>query len=225
MRALRSIPVPAALSALLGSVMLAVSFSINNGPPENATGRQLTEFIDQNRDSIAWGAWLQAVGPVFIVYFTVTIVVLAGATGRPAGWMTLFGAATLMTVNLIEVVCYLTQLQTHSATMPRLSTDLIRGVQHLYFFVAAPLLFVSLGVVILGSSVLPRLLGYLAILLGAAFAVAGIATVPDITVPVAVQLSASIQVLWWVAAASVLLVRAWRERGRNTDAPNRIRIR
>jgi hypothetical protein len=188
--------------------MLIVSFAINNGPPAGASGAQLTAFGQQNYDAILWGAWLQAAGPVFIVVFAFTIVVLAGATARLAGWMTLFGAATLMTVSLVEIVFYIGALHTIPATMAGISYALIGSVQHLYFIVAAPALWLPLGLVVLGSAVLPRILGYLALALAAGYALAGVVTLLDLTVPVAVQVSASIQVLWWLAAAGTLIMRA-----------------
>ena len=91
--------------------------------------------------------------------------------------------------------------------MALISYELIRAVQHLYFIVATPAFFLPLGIVILGSDVLPRLLGYLALVLGAAFAIAGVVTLLSLTVPVVVQASASIQVVWWLAAAIALIVR------------------
>jgi hypothetical protein len=188
--------------------MLIVSFAINPGPPAGASGAQLTAFGQQHFDAIVWGAWLQAVGPALIVLFAFTIVVLAGATARLAGWMTLFGAATLMTVSLIEITGYLGTLHTSPATMAETSYTLIHSVQHLYFIVAAPALWLPLGLVILGSAVLPRILGYLALVLAAGYALAGVFTLLDLTVPVAVQISASVQVLWWLAAAGIFIRRA-----------------
>lgn len=60
---------------------------------------------------------------------------------------------------------------------------------------------------VLGSDPLPRLLGYLAVLLRAAFAIAGVLTLFSLEVPPAVQLAASVQVVWWLAAALALMVR------------------
>ena len=66
-----------------------------------------------------------------------------------------------------------------------------------------------LGLVILGSGVLPRILGYLAIVLAAAYALAGAVTLLDLTVPAAVQISAGVvPALWWLAAAGTLIMRA-----------------
>ena len=201
-----------ALSAIVGVIMLITSFSLNPGPPSNATGAQLIAFGNQYYTSILWGAWLQAVGPLLIVLFAFAIVSLAGATTRLAGWMTMFGGTILMTVSLVEITFYMSALNTtplnnNPAAMGLISLALIHSVQHLYFIVGAPALFIPLGVVILGSRLLPRLLGYLAIVLGAAFAIAGVVYLFDLTLPVLVQAFASIQVLWWLAAAIMLIVR------------------
>jgi hypothetical protein len=55
---------------------------------------------------------------------------------------------------------------------------------------------------------LPRILGYLALVLAAGFALAGVLTLLDLTVPAAVQISASAQALWRLAAAGTLIMRA-----------------
>ena len=199
----------AAVSGLAGTCMIGISFAINTGPPAGASGAQLTAFGQQHFDAISWGAWLQAVGPALIAVFALAVVVLAGATARLAGWMTLFGAATLMTVSLIEITGYLGVLHTSPATMAGTSLALIRSVQHLWFIVAAPALWLPLGLVILGSAVLPRILGYLAIVLAAGYALAGALTLLDLTVPAAVQIFAGfVPALWWLAASGTLLTRA-----------------
>ena len=197
----------AAVSGLVGTCMIGISFAINTAPPAGASAAQLTAFGQQHHNAILWGSWLQAVGPALIVVFALAIVVLAGATARLAGWMTLFGAATLMTVSLIEITGYIGTLQTSPATMPETSLALIHSVQHLWFIVAAPALFLPLGLVILDSQVLPRILGYLAIVLAAGYALAGVVTLLDLTVPPAVQISAGVPALWWLAAAGTLLRR------------------
>ena len=88
------------------------------------------------------------------------------------------------------------------------SLELIHSVQHLWFIVAASALFLPLGLVILGSAVLPRILGYLALVLAAGYALAGVVTLLDLTVPAAVLISAGIPAVWWLAAAGTLLIRA-----------------
>ena len=204
----RTATVWAAVSGLVGTCMLGISFAINTGPPAGASGAQLAAFGQQHHDAILWGAWLQAVGPALIAVFAFAIVVLAGATARLAGWTTLFGAATLMSVSLIEITGYIGTVHTSPATMPETSLALIYSVQHLYFIVAAPAVWLPLGLVILGSGVLPRILGYLALVLFAVFALAGVFTLLDLTVPPAVQILGSVQALWWLAAAGTLIIHA-----------------
>ena len=146
---------------------------------------------------------------MLIAVFALAIVVLAGATARLAGWMTLFGAATLMTVSLIEITGYIGTVHTSPATMPGTSLALIYSVQHLWFIVGAPALWVPLALVILRSSVLPRILGILALVLAAGYVLAGVFTLGDPTVPPGVQIAAGVvPALWWLAAAGTLLIRA-----------------
>src|SRR5580704_16342740 len=164
----RSFCILSGLSGVTGVVLLIVSFAINSGPPPGATSADLVRFGQQNHANILWGAWLQAVGPVLIVLFAFALVHLAGATHRLAGWMTFFGATVLMTVSLIEITFYISALSPDPAIMPFVSLRLISAVQHLFFIVAAPTLFLPLGIALVSSSILPRLFGYLALLLAAA---------------------------------------------------------
>jgi hypothetical protein len=196
------------LSGVAGVVLIMVSFTINSGPPPGATGAELVKFGQQNYANILWGAWLQAVGPVLIVLFAFALVHLAGATQGLAGWMTLFGATTLMTVSLIEITLYISALSTNPDIMPFISLRLISAVQHLYFIVAAPTLFLPLGIVLVSSSILPRLFGYLALLLATAFAALGIIFLLRLTLPGAVTAFAGVQAIWWLAAAITLIVRS-----------------
>src|SRR5215469_2749598 len=201
----------AALSGITGVVLPVISFDINPGPPANATTAQLIAFANQNSTSILWGAWLQAVGPLLILVFAFAIVYLAGATSRLAGWMTLFGGAILMMVSLIEITFYIGTLYGTSTGLT--SGDLIHAVQHLYFIVAAPALFLPLGVVILSSHILPRVLGYLALALGAAFAILGVVFLTQLILPAWVTAFAGIQAFWWLAAAIIVIVRPGKTSG------------
>ena len=195
------------LSGIIGVVLLIVSFAINNGPPPGATYQEFVKFGQQNYAQVLWGAWLQAVGPILIVIFAFALVHLAGATQRLAGWMTFFGATILMIVSLMEVTFYSTALSTDPTTMPSISLTLISAVQHLYFIVAAPALFLPLGIVLVSSRILPRLFGHLALVLGTVFAVLGVIFLLRLTLPSAVTAFGGVQALWWLAAAITLIVR------------------
>jgi hypothetical protein len=120
------------------------------------------------------GAWLQAVGPVLIVFFALAIVHLAVATNKLSGWMTLLGSSILIMVSLTEVVCYIKALLPVPETMVAIGNNMGHAMQHLYFIIAAPSLFLPLAFVILASEVLPCVFGYLTIILAMAFITVGI---------------------------------------------------
>src|SRR6201993_5201441 len=141
----RSFCILSGLSGIVGVVLISVSFNINPGPPPGATNAELMKFGQQHYASILWGAWLQAVGPVLIVLFAFALVHLSEATSHLAGWMTIFGATVLMTVSLMEIGFYISALSPEPTMMPSMSLRLFYAVQHLYFIVAAPALFLPLG--------------------------------------------------------------------------------
>jgi hypothetical protein len=200
----------AGISGLAGVILIITSFIINPGPPPGATLAQIEAFGQHYFSAILWGAWLQAVGPVFIMLFAFTIVIAAGAVHKLAGWMTFFGGCILMCVSLIEITFYIAVLfEPHALTTPIIMA-LIEAVQHLYFIVAAPSLFIPLGIVIITSSVLPRLFGYLAVIFGIFFAVIGMLTLLTLKLPPTVTMLGIIQGLWWLSAAITLIVR-WRK--------------
>lgn len=199
-----------ALSGIIGVLMLTISFSINPGPPPGYSAPDLARFVEQSCKSVLWGAWLQAVGPVFVVLFAFALVHLCGADRRLSGWMTFFGATTLMTVNLIEVTFYICALFTSPPGMTEVGIRLIDSVQHLYFIVSAPAVFLPLGAVLVKSRLIPRVVGYLALGLGITFALVGMASLLTLALPASVTALGSIQALWWLLAAFSLLVRSRR---------------
>ena len=204
----RTLCILSGIAGILGVLMIGTSFGINAGPPPDATAEQLVAFGQTHFKAILQGAWLQAVGPWLIIFFALTLVHLAGAFHRLSGWMTLFGAMVLMMVSLAEVVFYIAALFTEPPTMALISNEIAHAIQHLYFIVAAPSLFLPLGVVVLSSSILPRTFGYLALILGAAFFVLGMTSLFSLLLSSAVTSLAAIQAFWWAAAAIALIVRS-----------------
>ena len=110
-------------------------------------------------------------------------------------------------MSLIEITFYISAWYPEPMIMPSISLRFISAVQHLYFIAAAPALFLPLGFAIIESRVLPKTLGYLALLLAATFAVLGAAFMLQLTLPASVTAVAGIQALWWLAAAITLIVR------------------
>lgn len=187
--------------------MIGLSFAINNGSPSGAGGAQLLEFAQRNYAQVLWGAWLQAVGPVLIVLFAFSLVHMAGAEHRLAGWMTFFGTASLMTVSLIEITFYISALHSQPPAIGPVSLGMISAVQHLYFVIAAPAVFLPLGIILRGSDVLPKLFGYLAIALAILFFALGAIYMLTLTLPDPVTALGAVQALWWLAAAVAIILR------------------
>lgn len=204
----RTFCILSAIAGILGVLMIGNSFGINTGPPLNATNAQLILFAKQHYQEVLKGAWLQAVGTFLILFFAIGIVHLAEAKNTFSGWMTLLGSSVLITVSLIEVVCYIMALFTVPETMGAIGNNIGHAVQHLYFIVAAPSLFLPLAFVILSSTVLPRIFGYLAIILGLAFIIVGITSLYRLILSSLDTSLAAVQALWWFAAAVVLIVRS-----------------
>lgn len=198
----------AGISGICGVLLLGLSFAINNGPPAGASDAELIDFARRNYNAILWGAWLQAVGPALIVLFAFALVHLAGAAQRLAGWMTFFGATSLMTVNFIEVTFYIAALDRHPGAMMAVSLDAIAAVQHLYFIIAAPAVFFPLGTILWTSGLLPKLFAYFAIALAVLFASLGAMFMLSVRLPDSVTACAAVQPVWWLAAAGTLIVRS-----------------
>ena len=196
------------LSGIAGVLMLIISFTINPGPPAGATLAQLELFGQLYYRSILWGAWLQAVGPFFMVLFALALVSLAGASGQLAGMLTIFGAGVLMSVSLIEVSFYVAVLFKNPPLTSLIGLNIIYSVQHLYFIIGAPAVFIPLGVVLVRSEILPHLFGWLALGLGMAFVLVGILFLYHLVLPPWVTAFAGIQVFWWLSASITLMAKA-----------------
>jgi hypothetical protein len=210
MMSTRLFSILSALCCILGVALLITSFTLNPAPPTNATGTQLAAFGKLYHNEILIGAWLQAISPFLILLFVLAIVYLAGATTRFAGWVSMCGGMLLVIVSLVEVTFFLGAANAGNLMTAQISLSLVRAVQHLYSIIAAPALIIPLGFVILGSRVLPRVLGYVAIVIGIVFAILGVVY---LFTPVAdgvaiLAVTEAVEELWFPVAAITLLVRA-----------------
>ncbi len=89
--------------------------------------------------------------------------------------------------------------------MGLVSVAAIHATQHLYFIIAAPSLFLPLGLVIRQSAVLPRAFGALALALGGLFLLLGVTTSQQLVLPAAVTTLGAVQAVWWLTAAIAFL--------------------
>jgi hypothetical protein len=195
------------ISGIIGVIMLVISFNINPGPPQDASYEQLIAFGQQYYASILWGAWLQTIGPFLIILFAFSLVFLSGAAQTLAGWMVFFGAGILMTISLIEITFYIAVLFKDPPQGSLFGLNIIYAVQHLYFIIGAPALFIPLGMVLRKSGILPKLFSWLAIGIGIFFGILGIVFLLRLILPVWVTAIAGIQALWWLAASIMMIIR------------------
>ena len=199
-----------ALSGILGLLFLGLYFGVGAAIglaslPPGASATQVLHVATQYHDVWLLGAWLQATGSLLSVIFFLGLVQLAGAATRLSGMLTLLGSAVLLGVVLIEGVFTIDLAQAaadgHHATAIS-SFDLMTVFAHIYPIVPAPLIFLALGTILLGSSLLPRIFAYLALALGCLYAVVGL--VGLFTSPILTLVPLGLQSLWILAAALVL---------------------
>jgi hypothetical protein len=86
--------------------------------------------------------------------------------------------------------------------------NLISAVQHLYFIIAAPSLFIPLGIILINSVILPKIFGWLAIGLGLLFFTLGITTMLILVIPPQITILGSLQGAWWLLASIFFIARA-----------------
>ena len=195
------------ISGIIGVIMLVISFNINPGPPQGASYEQLISFAHQFYTSILWGAWLQTIGPFLIIVFAFSLVLLSGQGQTLAGWMVFFGAGILMTISLIEITFYIAVLFKDPPLGSLIGLNIIYAVQHLYFIVGAPALFIPLGMVLRHSDILPKWFGWMAIGIGIFFGILGIVFLFRLILPVWVTAIAGIQAFWWLASSILVVIR------------------
>jgi hypothetical protein len=204
-----------ALSGIAGPVALTVYFAAPaflSWPYSRASADQLTSYALAHQSLFYAGAWFQATGTVLSVTFFLAIVQLAGAATRLAGLLVIVASTALLALVLVEAAL-LVGVPIAAAAGDKATVvttfDLSNGV-FIRVFPLAPssVSYMALGVVILGSRLLHRRLGYAAIGLGIAFELAGVIAVLSSVGLILVIVLAAGQELWIVAAAIAL----WRSR-------------
>lgn len=204
-----------ALSGILGVLVLAVYFSQPLPIPTNTEPvAAFAAFGTRYHNEIMVGAWIQAIGTLLVSVFFLELVRLAGAVARLSGLVTIFATCALWVVGLVEVVASMAIAQAagHGHVEGAAAAfDLTDVFIHVIPIGPAGAVYLALGAVLLGAAVLPRVFGYVALGLGAAFEVAGFVGLFDPTNPQpAITIILILQELWVLAAASLALVRTLR---------------
>jgi hypothetical protein len=197
-----------AICGILGVVTLITSFLINFGPPPGSTIAQIMVWGKQNANIVLLGAWLQGIGSLLTVIFVFALVRLANATAWLSGWITKLAGTITLVVSLLEILFYLSAVYaglSNDPTTVSVSLILIKAVQHLYFI--APPILLPLGIIVLGSRVLPQAFGYFALGIGAVFAILGLVFL-FVDILNVLNFVPGLFALWVLAAAITLMVNA-----------------
>jgi hypothetical protein len=203
-----------ALAGIFGTLLLSTYFGVGLSIglaqlPSTASLAQVISVATQYHNLWFLGTWLQATGSLLSVIFFLALVHRAGATTRLEGLLTILGSTVLLSVVLVEGVFTmdLAQAAVDGHQMASLTSfDIMTVFTYIYPMVPAPLIFLALGPILLRSHLLPRIFGYLAVGLGVAFEIAGLAGLFTTSIFTLVVLS--LQALWVLAAAIVWLVSA-----------------
>jgi hypothetical protein len=200
-----------ALCGAAGVVMLTAHFYIPaHVPADSASPATITQFVVHHHDVLLVTAWLQGFGPLPYVLFALGVAHLAGGVTRLAGWATILASAVILTLSLIDAAFTIAATEAvtadHAATA-LVSFDLIAGPGNdaigRVFLIAPPLL-LPLGAVLLGSRLLPRPFGYLAVALGAASICLGLAALFSAAAFSLAIVLIIAQNLWVLAAAATM---------------------
>ncbi len=203
-----------ALCGIFGTILLGLYFGVGFSAglaqlSSAATMAQVVSVATQYHTLWFLGTWLQATGSLLSVIFFLALVQRAGRTASLAGLLTIVGSAVLLAVVLIEGVFTLDLAQAaangHQVTALT-SFDIMTVFTYIYPIVPAPVIFLALGTILLGSRLLPHVFGYLAFGLGIAFEVVGLIAL--FTTPILTIIVLSLQALWVLAAALTWLIRA-----------------
>jgi hypothetical protein len=197
-----------AVCGILGVAALMVSFSINPAPPAGATVPQIVVWGKQHATLIQAGAWLQGIGSMLEVIFMLGILRLTNATQSLAGWIMAFAATVVAGISFVEVSFYLSAINGGASgdlTTLAVSLNLIKAIQHAYVIAPAPANLLALGVLLLTSHLVPKVFGYLALLLGAVLGMLGLIGT-FIPMQGVIDGVLSVQELWFLALAITLIV-------------------
>ena len=207
----------ASAAGLAGAAALGSSFGLLPSPPPlTAPTAALTRYAAGHHHAMLAAAWLAGTGTLLQVIFVLALVHLAGARAALAGRIATVACAAVLGVSLVYDVMLISIAQSaalggRQATTALVAYGLFAAVEHV--FLVAPPLLLPLGLILLRAPVLPRVFAWLAVILGAAVPVLGLAGLFTVTAnnngPAGTAINALVaaQGLWIIAAAITLPLR------------------
>lgn len=203
-----------ALCGIAGTVALTVYFAapaLTAWPYAGASPAQLSSYALHHQTLFYAGAWLQSTGTLLCVVF---FLYLVRSTGGPQGLVqtiVIVSATSLLSIVLVESALLVAVPMAASAGDPTTAATtfaLSNGV-FVRVFPLAPssATYIALGLALLNSGRLDRGFAYSALIIGAAFELAGIAAIFSAGALIVLAALAAGQALW-VAAAAIALWRS-----------------
>ena len=220
----RRLRVVAALSGIVGPIALAVYFAapaLTSWPYAGASAAFLTSYANSHQILFFAGAWFQVTGTLLSLIFFLAIVQLAGAASRLPGLVVIVASSALLGLVLVEAAL-LMEVPLAAANGDSAAVMTTFGLSNGVFARVFPLApasatYLGLGAVILGSAVLHRWFGYVAVGLGLVFEAAGILALFTVAGLILAILLSITQELWIVGAA----VAIWPSAGSPARPPAR----
>jgi hypothetical protein len=201
----------AGAAGFAGAAALGASFGVLPPPPPlTAPTAALTRYAASHHHTMLAAAWLEGTGTLLYVIFVLALVHLVGARAGLAGRITTVACAAVLGVSLVYDVMLIAIAQSaalggRQTTTALVAYGLFAAAEHV--FLLAPPLLLPLGLILLRVPVLPRVLARLAVILGGAAPVLGLAGLSTVTannngpVGAAVNVLVAAQGLWIIAAA------------------------
>jgi len=207
---------PVAACGIAGALMLAAYFAtpafasplarvVYGVHPATA---QVVAAGSRYHELLYAGSWLQATGALLAVVFFISLADMSSGTRSLAAKITQLGSAVLLAVVLAEVAFTYTWASSAvngQVASSRASFDVMSAVIRVFPIVPAPAIYLSVGLLLLGTATLPRPFAQLALGLGLAFAIAGLAGALLPAAAAATAVLSGLQVVWIIAAAVALL--------------------
>lgn len=201
-----------AACGILGTIALTVYFSapfwLMPLPQPTATTEEIIAFGTKYHTIILWDTWLQQIGSILSVIFTLALVHLAGASQTFAGRLVLLASAVILALSLAEGTFVLGAVQSgDNGHYQSAVTCVDLASVFIHIFLLAPSLFLVLGFALRRTSILPDAFPLSAIILGILFQVLGVAGLFNNTALFIVIFVLLAQNLWTLAASITLILR------------------
>ena len=196
------------LAGITGPVLLTAYFIIPafiSWPSAGESPGKVAAYATAHRLLFYLGGWLQATGALLIVVFLLVLLQRSGARRTLAGAATLIGCAVLLSVVAVEAAMLeAVPIAAANADHATVATgfELASGVfVRIYPLIPAPLVFAGIGFALSGTSILPRVFTWTAVLISGLFLIAGFAAVFGTAGLIFATVMSVVEVVWIPAAA------------------------